>query len=111
MCRSVLEAALSSQLATLVAQDEPPPSLDRLIALAGEQGVLPGYRKAANRRRWNAGRGSLLEDADNIRRAGNHLIHDLPDLTIAPKAVADSATAVRTLARVLDHLFPDGKAS
>ena len=111
MCRSVLEAALSSRLATFLAQDEAAPTLDKLVAIAGERGVLPGYKKALNRRRWNADRGSLLEDADNIRRAGNHLIHDLPDLTIAPTAVADSATAVRTLARVLDHLFPEGNAS
>jgi hypothetical protein len=111
MCRSVLDAALSSRLATLVAQDEPPPNLDRLIALAGAEGILPGYQPAANRRGWSARKGSLIEDAEHIRLAGNRLLHELPHLTVAPKALTDSATAVRTLARVLDQLFPDGKAS
>ncbi len=111
MCRSVLEAALVARLSDVLELDEPPPPLEQLLALAGQHKLLPGYERAATKRGWRARKGSLLADADKIRWVGNHLIHDLPQLAVGSSDPGDSASAVRRLARVLDHLFPTEEAT
>jgi hypothetical protein len=107
MCRSVLEAALTSALDSVIELDEPPPSLENLIRLAGEKGLLDGYERAQNRRRWRARSGTPLWRAERIRWAGNRIVHDVPVITGKHPSDIDSAEmAVTELADLLGRLFP-----
>lgn len=106
MCRSVLEAALFAKLSATVKLDEPPPPLETLIRTAGQLALLQGYENARNRRGWRAVRDTPLWDAERLRRTGNQLLHEVPELEPDVDALADSAAAIRTLASVLDRLYP-----
>jgi hypothetical protein len=106
MCRSVLEAALETALQHRFDQ-EFSPSLDRLIAEAGETGLLPGRLTWNNKRGWKAERGSLLWKAELIRFGANPLLHNLPSLAVNhPDDIGDSRTALSYLADVVSALFP-----
>src|SRR5439155_20227163 len=101
MCRSVLESALAAKLEEQIDLDEPPPSLDTLIGLAGLHNLLAGYQKASNRKGWRARRGTPLWQAERLKWAGNRVAHDLPILESHTDAITDSATAVRELTDLL----------
>jgi len=76
MCRSVIEAALTSRLYPELEKDESAPPLEELLRLAGEKEVLRGYRAANNKRGWSAKRSSPLWQADRFRWVGNKVLHD-----------------------------------
>lgn len=106
LCRSVLEAALTSRLTQEIKLDEPPPPLEKLIALAGERGLFPGYATARNRRGWRAVPRTPLADAESLRRAGNHLIHDVPSLGAHNDGIGNSLDALKILISLLNRMFP-----
>jgi hypothetical protein len=111
MCRSVLEAALVARLSAVIKLDEPPPQLEVLSRTAGQLKLLPGYMEASNRRGWKAVRDSPLWDAERIRWTSNHLLHEVPELDPDVDGLPDSATAVKTLAALLDRLYPAEEAA
>lgn len=107
MCRSTLEAALLERLAPYFNGDREPPSLDKLLRLAGEHGVLDGYELAGRTRRgWKTTPGSMLHEADRIRRAGNYITHEMLSYPTETGALKDAFDAIRALVRVLQKLFP-----
>ncbi len=108
MCRSVLEAALWDALEDHIDDDQPSPPLERLIALAGSNQALPGFRKARSRKGWEALKGTPLWRADRIRHSANMVLHDQPILGAADDEIADPVEAIRDLATILSLLFPAG---
>jgi hypothetical protein len=103
MCRAVLEAALVERLGI----DGPQPSLDKLLEIAGETGVLEGYHKDQRRRRgWRPERNSGLWRADRIRVSGNCAAHDSPMLRQEAGDLRNAFEVVRELTLVLQDLFP-----
>ena len=107
MCRSVLEAALEAALGDVLELDQPPPSLENLIRLAGEHQLLDGYETAKIRRGWRARHGTPLWQAERLRWAGNQVVHNIPDLATQHRDSIESAEgAIRELSKLLSALFP-----
>lgn len=106
MCRAALEAALLARLEEEIDADGFPPSLDALLRVAGEKGILDGYEKTRSRRGWRASTGSVLYRADRIRRTGNFIIHDFLSYPQDAGAIKDGFECIRELTLVLQDLFP-----
>lgn len=107
MCRSVLEAAFTTRLeeSEVIDSDVPPPGLEVLIRLAGENQLLPGFQKGG-RRGWSARRGTPLWRAERIRWSANRIVHDQPVFDMGGEALESADVSIQELVRILDLLFP-----
>lgn len=106
MCGATLEAALLSRLEDDIDGNKEPPSLERLIQLAGKTGALTGRESASNRRGWRARTGTPLYRAERIRRMRNFIIHEFASYPTESGAIQDSFEAIRELSLTLSELFP-----
>jgi hypothetical protein len=106
MCRSALEGGLFERCREDFNQDGYPPSLDQLLEKAGRMGYLEGFERAANRKGWRSRTDSQLWRAEQLKRLGNHLIHESPNWSSNPTKVDDAFEAIRELSHVLEWLFP-----
>jgi hypothetical protein len=109
MCRAALEAALLDRLKPYFDVDRAPPSLDDLLRIAGENDLLDGFEKTRTRRGWRSRRGSSLDRANRIRRAGNYIVHDFLSFPHEAEAISNAFECIRELMLVLQKLFPPPK--
>jgi hypothetical protein len=107
MCRAALEAALAERLYELYDADSEPPSLDALITLAGEHGILEGYESNPQARKgWRARNGSPLWRAQRLKWSGNYAAHDEPILGAEASHLPDAFNVIREFSKVVGDLFP-----
>src|SRR5437667_7355973 len=104
MCRSALEAALQERLVDFYDEDSATPSLDVLIRIAGENDVLDAFERT--RGGWRARQSTMLWEAQRIKWSGNYAVHDRPSLRQEHGDLPDTFHAIRSLTRLLGHLFP-----
>ena len=109
MCRAALEAALLYRLEDQLDLDKRSPSLDALLKMAGQTGVLKEYQPWRNKRGWRARRGTPLARADRIRQTGNFILHDFLRFPDHDDAIKDAFECIRELSLVLIELFPDSE--
>ncbi len=106
LCRSVLESALTSRVSDEIELDGEP-TLDNLLRIAGELEILDGLERTSSRRGWRAKKGTPLWRAERLKWAGNHVLHDQPEIEPERETdIGDALTAVSELADVLSLLFP-----
>lgn len=106
MARGALEAALRDRLGQAFVKSSLPPTLEEMMAHAGETGVLPQLIKDRSPRGWFPKARTALWHADRIRLAGNFALHDEPTYRPPDDGIHDAYNAIRELALVLRVLFP-----
>ena len=112
MCRAALESALEEGLAHTISPDEETPSLDEMMRIAGEEGLLPTLvAEPRLKRKWRPVTGTPLHEADRIRIAGNFIMHQFARYPDEDGQIADAFEAIRALTIVLRALFPPPAAA
>jgi CRP-like cAMP-binding protein len=104
MCRAALEGALLLRLEDYYDLDGKPPSLDTLIGMAGDLGILAGYERLGQDK-WRARSGTPLWRAQRIKWSGNYAAHHAPAVRQEQQDLRNAFEAVRDLSIVLAKLF------